>query len=229
MKKQNLIVILVIAVLAVTIIYGLYRFISESSVPQPVLTLDKVDDSDWYKGNKNAKNILIEYSDFQCPACRAYSPLVMQFIQEMGPDTVFVYRHFPLSQHPNSDIAARAAEAAGNQGKFWEMHERLFLNQPDWSGEATPMTTFVKYAQELGLDTEKFKSDAESSAVKAKVKNQLKSGTNFKVNSTPSFFVNGKKINNPKTYDELKALLTGGAVTAGTQPAATSGSQPVSK
>lgn len=220
MKKQNIIIALVIAVLAITIGYGIYKAVIEARIPQPTLTLDKITDNyDWYKGNKDAKNIMVEYSDFQCPACRSYAPIVKQLSEEMGQDLVIVYRHFPLSQHKQADLAARAAEAAGNQGKFWEMNDKIFASQLDWADKSDAMDKFTAYAQELGLDIEKFKSDIVSSEVKAKVKNQYKSGIEAKVSSTPSFFINGQKIQNPKTYEEFKTIiqtLTGQPV----QPAA---------
>ncbi len=208
MKKENIIVIAVVAILAVTIGYGIYKAITEVSIPQPILTLDKPDDSDWIEGNKDAKNILVEYSDFQCPACRAFAPFMTQLHEDFPDDLVIVYRHYPLPQHRQADLAARAAEAAGNQGKFWEMNDMLFQNQADWSGNSGARDSFISYATSLSLDIDKFRSDMDSSAVKAKIKNHLKSANEFGVRSTPSFFLNGQKINNPTTYDDFKALVS---------------------
>ena len=97
---------------------------------QPSLSINKIVSSDRIKGNPEAKAVLMEYSDFQCPACAAYQPIVKQIVEEFsaegGDKMVFVYRHFPLSQHKNSKKAASAAEAAGKQEKFWEMHDLIF-------------------------------------------------------------------------------------------------------
>jgi protein-disulfide isomerase len=89
---------------------------------------------DWVKGNKDSKVIVVEYSDFQCPACAAYFPMVEQVMDEYKDKVAFVYRHFPLTSiHPHAEPMARAAEAAGKQGKFWEMYELIFKNQNAWS------------------------------------------------------------------------------------------------
>src|SRR5258708_7695839 len=94
-------------------------------------TATSVQSDDWAQGNTNAKVTVIEYADFQCPACAAYYPVVKQLTQDFGTQVKFVYRYFPLQQHQNGRISAHAAEAAGRQGKFWEMHDMLFLHQND--------------------------------------------------------------------------------------------------
>ena len=163
---------------------------------------------DWVKGNSESKVSLVEYSDFQCPACGLYYPLVKQLTAEFGDRIEFTYRHFPLSQiHPNADIAARAAEAAGKQEKFWEMHDKLFENQRTWSGARDAKKLFIEYAGSLGLNTVQFEEDMDSREVKEKVRLDYKTGIDSGVNSTPTFFLNGKKIINPKSYDEFKTII----------------------
>ena len=103
-----------------------------SSGSKPALLTSAVSDSDWVKGNRSAPVVLVEYSDFQCPACAASAPLVKQLTEEFGNKIAFVYRHFPLPQHKNAYPAAQAAEAAGKQGKFWEMADLIFANQTKW-------------------------------------------------------------------------------------------------
>ncbi|MEK7131726.1 MAG: thioredoxin domain-containing protein, partial [Patescibacteria group bacterium] len=105
------------------------------------------DDSDWIKGAplKDTRVTLIEYSDFQCPACGAYYPMVKQLGQEFK-NLSIVYRHFPLPQHANARPAAQAAEAAGQQGKFWEMHDIVFDNQNSWAGSKSVEEVFIAYA-----------------------------------------------------------------------------------
>ncbi len=162
---------------------------------------------DWFLGGKIAKAELVEYSDFQCPACAAYHPLVKEVVEKMGNQVKFVYRHFPLSQHTNAKPAAYAAEAAGLQGKFWEMHDMIFANQTKWAERGDGAEIFAGYAKTLGLNMEQYAADASSSKVADKVSQDFDSGISSGVNSTPSFFLNGKKINNPRSYDEFRNVI----------------------
>ena len=125
----------------------------------------------------------------------------------LGAKVRFAYRHFPLPQHKNAKLAATVAEAAGLQGKFWEMHDLIFQNQSDWSEDKNAAVIFAKYAQDIGLDLARFQTDIASDEIKAKIENDYKSGVKAGVNSTPSFFLNGKKITNPRNYDEFKNAI----------------------
>lgn len=163
---------------------------------------------EWIKGNPEAKVTLVEYSDLQCPACKARLPLIKSIVDEFGNHIRFVYRHFPLYIHDNSQIAAQAAEAAGLQGKFWEMHDILFENQESWSPLEKDQveTAFAIYAAKIQLDIAKFKLDIDSGAVRDAVKSDADSGESAGVNSTPTFFLNGKKIN-PSDNEEFRTLV----------------------
>lgn len=154
------------------------------------------------------KVVLMEFSDFQCPACKSYFPLVEELLTEEGNRVTFVYRHFPLPQHGNALPAARAAEAAGMQGKFWEMYQKLFPNQDSWAAATNATSIFRGYAEELGLDLTKFDLDFSASETKAKVLNDYKSGLNLKVEGTPTFYINGQKIPNPANLEEFKQAIT---------------------
>jgi protein-disulfide isomerase len=169
--------------------------------------VDKLSDSDWVKGDKNAKVIIIEYSDFECPACAIYSKFLNDAMNEFGEHAVFAYRHYPLNIHKNSTSAAWAAEAAGVQGKFWEMHDRLFIYQDAWSKEENPEEIYNKFAKDLGLDVEKFKADYQSDATHQNVELDRKSAKKNKLNSTPTIFINGQQINNPGTYEGFRTLV----------------------
>ncbi|NUQ57035.1 MAG: DsbA family protein [Candidatus Paceibacter sp.] len=171
------------------------------------LTVSALSATDQIKGNASSTNVIIEYSDFQCPACASYHPIVKQFVADSGDKVAFVYRHFPLPQHKNAKTSAAAAEAAGKQGKFWEMHDLIFENQKAWENSAKAEEIFTGYARQLGLNVEQFAADYNSEEIKAKVDADYKSGVKAGVNSTPSFFLNGKKITNPRSYDEFKTLL----------------------
>ena len=163
--------------------------------------------SDWVRGNKDSKVVLLEYADFQCPACGAYNPLLEQLYQESGDKIQIVYRNFPLSQHKNAWLAAQAAGAAGLQGKFWEMENKIFENQRQWSELANPRDTFIQYAESLGLDVNQFKKDIDSKQVKDKISSDQNGGNLSGIDHTPTFFLNGKEIQ-PTSYDELKNLIT---------------------
>ena len=168
-----------------------------------------VNDSDWFVGGKDAQVVLVEYSDFQCPACAAYFPVVKGLEETYGDALKIVYRNYPLtSLHPNAQLAAQAAEAAGIQGKFFVMHDLLFGNQKPWSSEADPTNTFLGYATSMGLDIEKFKTDLTSDETFRAVRDDIRSGDDSNVDSTPTFFLNGVQIEkNPQGLEPFKALI----------------------
>lgn len=179
--------------------------ISSRPVPDqsnPVSISSEVLADDWVAGNKESKVILIEYGDFQCPACGIYHPLVNQLLDEHGDKFQFVFRNFPLSQHKNARPAAYASGAAGEQDKFWEMYDMIFEHQKDWSSSGDAEGIFVQYAQLLELDVDKFKQDFNSGEVKDKVDKDSKGGYSNKVNSTPTFYLNGKRVQ-PSGYNEF--------------------------
>lgn len=179
--------------------------VNKPNLPTPIV--DAVSAADQAKGNKEAKVVLIEYSDFQCPACGQLYPNVKKLSEEYQGQTLVVYRHFPLSQvHKHAELAAYAAEAAGKQGKFWEMHDKIFEGQADWSTGGA-RDTFISYARDLELDIEKFESGMDSDEVKEKVKNDYKSGIKAGVDATPTLFLNGSQLVNAASYDKLKAFI----------------------
>lgn len=129
-------------------------------------------------------------------------------MQEFEKEVAFVYRHFPLSQiHANAEFAARAAEAARQQGKFWEMHDMLFEKQNEWAEVNDIETLFLAYAKLIGLDQEKFKTDWRSKEVKDFVASQKTHALSSGLQGTPTFFVGGEKINNPTSADEFRSLI----------------------
>jgi len=152
---------------------------------------------------------LVEYSDFQCPACAAYQPLVNQLMREV-PGLTLTYRHFPLAQHGNALVTARAAEAAGRQNPaaFWSLADWLFEHQAEWA-ERSPAETeklLLRAAEELGLNPTQFKLDLADPVIAAKVERDRQSGLSSRVAGTPTFFLNGRAIVNPRSYDEFKNL-----------------------
>jgi protein-disulfide isomerase len=147
------------------------------------------------KGNTESDIRLIEYSDFQCPACKAAAPAVDALVQQFGDQFVLEYRHFPLrSIHPNAQLAAQAAEAAGIQGKFWEMHDILFENQSQWAQSFNPERFFRNYALEIGLNEDRFRFDLASDEVKDIVNAQFKEAEELQLPGTPAFVFNGEIV-----------------------------------
>ena len=208
--KNKIILWAIIAVVVIGSIFGIVKLASKSQTPGSdnlAITISAINDDENIKGDKEALSTLIEYSDFQCPACGSYYPIVKKVSEDLSAQVRFAYRHFPLPQHKNAKLAATVAEAAGKQGKFWEMHDLIFQNQSDWSEEKNAAILFAKYAQELGLDLARFQTDIASDEIKAKIENDYKSGVKAGVNSTPSFFLNGKKMDNPRNYDEFKNAI----------------------
>ena len=173
----------------------------------------EVTSADHILGPADAPVTLIEYGDFQCPACGAYFSLVERLTTEASTTVRLVFRHFPLYPlpHPNSLISAEAAEASGLQGKFWDMYRLLYKNQSDWANLADAHQAMYGYAQELNLDMTKFKADLDSSAVKDAVMKDSDEAQQLGINSTPTFFVNGKVITNPQSYEAFKALIEAAA------------------
>ncbi|PIZ75674.1 protein-disulfide isomerase [Candidatus Peregrinibacteria bacterium CG_4_10_14_0_2_um_filter_38_24] len=180
------------------------------TAPKLTVLTTELSSVDHTRGDKESNIILIEYSDFQCPACKQYSEVVKEVVSEFESHMVFAYRYFPLRQiHKNAVPSAQAAEAAGLQGKFWEMHDTLFANQEAWSPmpQAQATEAFKAYAKAIGLDADKFEKDLNSNAVITKVNADEMSAKTAKLNHTPTFFLNGKEINNPKNLEEFRKLI----------------------
>ena len=179
----------ILATVAVIGIGVLFAVNSSSSKPITVSESVLVPADAWATGSATPKATLVEFSDFQCPACRAAEPTVEAILAKY-PDTLrFVYRFFPLPQHQFGQESALAAQAAGNQGKFWQYHNQLFPNQDNFSD-----TFFVQLAQQLGLNVDQFKADLKSSATADRVQSDLTAGNTIGINATPTFFLNGKEL-----------------------------------
>jgi protein-disulfide isomerase len=146
-----------------------------------------VSDRDHIAGPDDAPVTLVEYGDYECPYCGMAHPVVKRAQKELGKQLRFVFRNFPLSEaHPHAQIAAQAAEAAGAQGKFWEMHDMIFEHQ-----DALEVKDLLGYATSLGLDAEQIARDLEAGTYVKRVRDDFRSGVKSGVNGTPTFFVNG--------------------------------------
>lgn len=160
----------------------------------------------YFLGNKSAKVEIIEFSDFKCPACGIAAPEVKRAVESYGDKVVFYYRHFPLDipGHEISPDAAKAAEAAGKQGKFWEMDELLFQNQASLNDDL-----FVKLAKDLNLNVDQFNADRNSEEIAKIVEKDKSDALSLGVNGTPTFFINGEQVNlsNIPQFEDWKQLI----------------------
>lgn len=182
----------------------------------------EADPSNHTFGNGSTGVTLVEYGDFQCPGCGQYFPILAQ-VKEIYKDHItFQFRHFPLeSIHKNARAAARAAEAAHMQGKFWEMHDYLFQNQAAWQDTSDPVSLFKSYAAAIGItDAEKFETDFRSAEANGVITADLSEGRALGVSSTPSFVLNGKLLqeNPPASVQAFSELLDEAIRDAGGTP-----------
>jgi protein-disulfide isomerase len=160
-------------------------------------------------GAGNKKVTLIEYGDFQCPACGQYFPIVQEIKKKYGDDITFQFRHFPLVNiHPNAMAAHRAAEAAGKQGKFFEMHDALYAQQQSWTNATSPASIFESYAQQLALNMDQFKSDVASAETNAVINVDIEEAKKIGAVGTPTFVLDGKRIEEtPRDVDGFSKLI----------------------
>lgn len=154
--------------------------------------------------------VLVEYGDFQCPACGQYFPVIKSLKEKYKEDITFQFRHFPLASiHPNAMAAHRAAEAAGKQGKFWEMHDKLYEQQQSWSTSSSAKTIFDTYASGLGLNMSQYQTDFASTETNAIINADMSAGQALGANSTPTFVLDGKKLEeNPQDLAAFEKLIT---------------------
>lgn len=215
------IVIFLVVVTAAVIIAGAYSggeaANSNASSTFVATTVPAITSADWTEGNPSAKVSVIEYGDFECPACGEYFPLMQQLFSNYSSTVLFVFRNFPLyTVHPFAGVSAQAAEAAGLEGgvsKYWAMHDLLYTDQQQWSTNSalTPAQLvsqyFDGYAQSIGLDANTFNDDMNASSVAAKIQNDVTGGTAAQIDHTPTFFVNLTQIPNPTSLQDFENVL----------------------
>lgn len=202
----------IFALLALFIAAGIF-WKSTSLKPEPNINsksanspLLEINTEDWIRGDKAAPIILVEYGDFQCPACGAYYPILKQLEANYGQKLAVVWRHYPLTTiHNHAWETAVAAEVAGKQGKFWQMHDKLFENQKEWSKSSNIDKLLDKYAAEIDLDVDKFRKQREG--IENKIKQDQNSGLDQNVTGTPTFFMNGIKIPLPGGLEQFKKVI----------------------
>jgi protein-disulfide isomerase len=158
----------------------------------------------------NASTVTLEeFADFECPACGKFYPILKSIEAEYGNRIRVVFREFPLSQHVHAMTAARAAEAAGMQGKFWEMHDLLYQDTEKWTKAPNVAIQFEEYAKRIGLDVERFKHDQVTEEVKKRIMLDHVRGVSMKLHSTPTLYLNGQEVpwEQMKSVDELRMVI----------------------
>jgi protein-disulfide isomerase len=161
------------------------------------------------RGPQNAPVTLVEFGDYQCPSCGYYAPIVLEVLKRYPQQVRLEFHHFPLvGIHQWAMPAALASEAAGEQGKFWEMHDLLYENQEKWSKSQNAEAEFVAYATQLGLNVNRFMQSMRDPVVQQRILEDVKRATDGKINETPTFFINGEKVTQkPGNPDEFSQLI----------------------
>ncbi|MBI5393346.1 DsbA family protein [Candidatus Woesearchaeota archaeon] len=162
-------------------------------------------DDDAIKGDKNAKVTIVEFSDYQCPFCGRFFRDTLPQVEEQYVKTgkvKMVFRDFPLSFHENAQKAGEAAECAGDQDKYWEMHDKLFQNQ-----QKLAVSDLKQYAVDLKLDTKAFNDCLDSSKYKAEMQKDMADGSSYGVSGTPAFFINGRKLVGAQPFSAFKSII----------------------
>jgi protein-disulfide isomerase len=159
--------------------------------------------TDHVLGDLKAPVVIVEYGDYQCPYCGQAYAIAKGLLREFGDDLCLVFRNFPLTQvHPLAAMASQAAEAAGAQGKFWEMHDLLYEHQ-----EALEFEDILSYAQEIKLDIERFSQDVQTGAFRERISQDTRSGIRSGVNGTPTFFLNGVRYDDSWDFETFSATI----------------------
>jgi len=192
---------LAVAASAFIVILGLFLFSNQPTQPTQSSARNAL-------GPDSAPVKIIEYADFQCPACAYGAPFLMEAVKANSDKVQLTYHHFPLSYHTNAYPAAYAAEAAGKQGKFWEMAEMLYDKQKEWANNNNPTTIFTSYAKALDLDSQRFIQDMDSKEVHQIVQQEEQESERLNIDSTPTYFINGKKVVGAQTVQQWQELIS---------------------
>lgn len=204
MDKKIVVIIIVATILILG--SGLYLATRNASPTQAIKDINQlVGEARHATGSAQAKVTLVEFADFQCPACVVAYPYVKAILKSHKDNIYYVYRHFPLSQHKNAFIAAEASEAANEQGKFWEMYDLLYEKQKDWEESTNPIEKLSEYAKELGLDVDQFTKFLEKHKFKDIIQKDLDDALKLQVDATPTFYING--IRYLGDFRDMKAFI----------------------
>ncbi len=207
-KEVKIILSLSLVVVLLVIIFVILGSKASTSVT-PTSVSKLIENATHMTGKSDAKVTIVEFGDYECPACGQFNPTADQLIATYGKDSDFnfVFRNFPLPQHKNAAVAAEAAEAANVQGKFLEMKSKLYSNQDQWTESENPIDIFAGYAEELGLNVSKFKSEVLANKYQDIITKDLSLGSEIGVSWTPSIYVNGELLQTLPSFDEMKTRI----------------------
>ncbi|MBI2314749.1 DsbA family protein [Candidatus Daviesbacteria bacterium] len=209
MKTETKVLGIILIITLVLLFGGIFLLSKQGLSGTNEETVYQIDYSKGQKiGSDSAKVKLVEFSDLECPACAAAEPFVKKVKSDYPNKVQLIYRHFPLPQHTHSRQVAIFAEAAAKQGKFWEMHDKLFETQSQWTilPEKEAAAFFLNLAKELSLDQDKLNQDLEDPVVKSRVDEDEAESRRLGVNATPTFFLNGRKLN-LQSFSELNTVV----------------------
>ena len=178
------------------------RRVAEATTPR---TFDL--EHNFYRGSPEAPLQLVVFSDFECPFCRVFATTLDMLTEQYGDQLCIYFKHFPLPQHANAEPAARAVNAAGQQGRFWEMHDLLFESQSELRDTSDPLAIFLRLAGQLDLDVDRFVSDLNDTSLAALPGRDRAEAQAAGVNSTPTLFINGVKFRDEGTLGAIQAHL----------------------
>jgi protein-disulfide isomerase len=160
------------------------------------------------RGPANAQLTLVEFGDYQCPSCGAFHPLVKEILNRYPDKVRLEFHHFPLIDlHPNAMMAAMAAEAAGEQGRYWEMHDALFENQGVWAPSRNAEAAFLTLANRIGLNLNQFMQNLRNPAIQGRILQDVTLGNNVQIRETPTFFINGQRVYVQPTIDDFVKVI----------------------
>lgn len=219
MSKRFLIVLV-----AVAVVFGGIFWLTRNKANAPSTSngSGKAQATEHIRNKGSTGVVLLEYGDFQCPACGAFYPIIKQLETNYGSKVSFQFRHFPLTNiHQNALAGARAAEAAGKQGKFFEMHDILYQENGTyydaqqqgktyntWINSSNPLIYFADYATQLSINVDKFRADFASSEINDIINADIQAGQAIGTSATPTFVLDGKKLEqNPPSYDAFAKVL----------------------
>ncbi len=181
---------------------------TEEASPNPVTDQEIPTASARIRGPENASLKLVEFGDYQCPSCRFYHGVVTELFRRFPNELELEFHHFPLiSIHPNSVFAAIVAESAGEQDRFWEMHDLLFENQDQWATSSNPEALFISYAAQLGLDQNLFMRSLRATEIESRVLQDVTRARELAINAVPAFFLDGRQLTLPRNIEEFEGLI----------------------
>ena len=205
--KPLIVIVLAVAVAAGAAVY-LSRQPDQPAETSAATTRADIKGGGHIRGPENAQLTLVEFGDYQCPSCGAYHPLVKEILTRYPQQLRLEFHHFPLiSIHPNSMMASMAAEAAGEQGHYWEMHDALFEHQREWSDSPNAEPIFVALASRFGLDTNKFMQGLRSPDLQARILKDVTRGNDAHVEAVPTFFINGEQVHVKLSMEDFVQVI----------------------